>query len=949
MRELGFMTSTRIVFDPVGWHRSATLFNEDFVNQAFRNEIPKYNISDRPLRKLDTEPIHIIPPTEPPQKNRRSIIASVLSPLLMTGAMLVARAFSYSGTGVHSSGLMFSMGSMAVVSVVIALLNIYFQSKEYKAALSDWRTHYESYIRNLFSEIKSKQKWDITQLIRMYPSAIDPDKQQNGLVDKTLHISSEIFSRGREHPDFLSVRVGLSEEAIKPNPPETHIKPASQLVPSVFKIIGEKQDAVFTAARYERINNVDGKPFHILLPEDASYYADGTGYLIDLPAAIAQRYAFLQNAPVLLKLKESGSVGIVIQNEHILQSFLSNLVLDLCFYHSPDDLQCVMLCKEQTDWKEQQHIVRRYKHLPHFRELLGDLSAFAFNRKGASLIFNRLLEILSDRKTADKETKFSHILVIVQEEYELKRHPVSEYLPEKADDEQYGISFIFCKRYAEELPKYCGQVISVNPQGEWFLFPHVQTMVRPESDSTSKGRPESYDNYRYRFRHDPFPVSTNLLGKREERDSYYRAYKTLSALYYERIAQSAGVPERVDLLELFQSLNLDGKDRMTVEYVRSKLFEMVSNAWEQQMKKPSIKDTLTVPIGKKTDLPDEEMVQLDLHEKADGPHMLVAGTTGSGKTETILTYLVNLCALYRPDQVNLLLMDMKGAGFVKRIGSEADKTRLPHVVGTVTDVDGDENGTGTVYMLKRFLLSMRAEVRKRKIQLSAMGVDSINGYIEARANLDNHITKTLKLDRDKPQDRRRIGELKELPPMPHLFMVVDEFTELMRLTADNEDIDFRSEITSLARIGRSLGLHIILISQNIEGAITPDIRVNSRARLCLKVATRDASREMIGTDLAASPLMPGNGRAYLLIGTGSRFEYFQSGYSGASVLPRTDQPIMITHAELSNNYTLFYDSERAKEAKKGENSNQNLAGSTQLKVFVEEIRRCQSEKLRPVR
>ena len=147
-------------------------------------------------------------------------------------------------------------------------------------------------------------------------------------------------------------------------------------------------------------------------------------------------------------------------------------------------------------------------------------------------------------------------------------------------------------------------------------------------------------------------------------------------------------------------------------------------------------------------------------------------------------------------------------------------------------------------------------------------------------------------------------------PLAHLMLVVDEFTELKRFTNENNDIDFIAEITTIARVGRSLGLHIILISQNIEGAITDDIRVNSKSRLCLKVATRQASKEMIGNDLAASPTMPGNGRGYLLVGTGSKFEYFQSGYAGAGVHDNLESPVEIIEASKKDAYTVFYKSEK---------------------------------------
>lgn len=105
---------------------------------------------------------------------------------------------------------------------------------------------------------------------------------------------------------------------------------------------------------------------------------------------------------------------------------------------------------------------------------------------------------------------------------------------------------------------------------------------------------------------------------------------------------------------------------------------------------------------------------------------------------------------------------------------------------------------------------------------------------------------------------------------------------MKRFSSESNDIDFIAEITTIARIGRTLGLHIILVSQNIEGAINDDIRVNTKSKICLKVATKQASKEMLGTTDAAAATMPGHGRAYILVGTGSRYEYFQSAYTGAN-------------------------------------------------------------------
>lgn len=933
LRENGFITSTRVIFDPWGWHNSAALFDPTAICVAFRDRAPDYNIGERPLRRFDDEPIHIIPPTDPPQKDRQSILTTILSPLLMTGTMIATRVL-FSG-GVNGMSVAMMTSSMGLVSVLVAVINLRIRNSDHKKSVEEWKTQYEAYIQRLLADIRSKQTDDIKKLNELYPPAIKkkqkmlPGESEDGtehslavtdLVTKALYMDGDIFSRGQEHPDYLAVRIGVSTKT-------------SELVPSVFQILGEKKEAVYASIRYQNIQNVEGSTFEIVMPKGRVKLLeepDNSHYLIDLPVGIAQEYAYLKDAPVMLRLKECGTLGIVFDQAFDFTPFLSNLLLDLCFYHSPDDLQCVMLCQETKDHMRRQEIIRRFKHLPHFRELLGDLSAFAFEKGDAYLIFNKLLEILTERRKADTE-KFPHILLIVLEEHGLKRHPVSEYLSVFGQDskkQDTGISFIFCKCHEEDLPKYCGQVIkrTVLPFGEeqWFLLPHVQMISRTSSAVSLR------DENRYCFIPDRTPPIDVLEDDEKDISAYHRAFKMISALHYERIAQGAGVPGQVELFDIVGDLKGTTKEELAGE-----LQAYIMNAWGLTAGADGRDTTqaLKVPLGKKT---DEVIIELDLHEKADGPHMLVAGTTGSGKTETILTFLVTLCANYSPEQVNLLLMDMKGAGFVQRIGEK--ENCLPHVVGTVTDIAGDETGTGTAYMLKRFLLSMNAEVKKRKLYLSRMGVDSVDGYNAARADLDNHLKENPGLDR---------RDLEDLPPLPHLFLVIDEFTELMSFGSDKDGVDFRPHITSLARIGRSLGFHIILISQNIENAITDDIRVNSRARLCLKVATREASRDMIRSDLAASPMMPGNGRAYLLVGTGSRFEYFQSGYSGAEITRNRQAPIQITQANTSGKYEVFYPPQEKKKEKKDpeqEEKKQETARITQLKIMVEQIRACDQKR-----
>ena len=920
--ELGFITSARLTFDISGRHASAFIIEESKIGKAFRESFPSYNISSNPMYSLNTEPIRIIPPSEPPKKRRQNIIMSLLSPILMMTIMVIVRMFFMQGASQLAGGIMVIMTiAMGGVTILMAIGNIFFQSRDHKKELSEWKEQYEKYVKGLMQRIEKQQSDDKKLLEELQPSI-------EKLIEKTQRIDGSIFSRSQSHPDFLAVRLGKSSNR-------------SILVKSVFEIVGERKDVVFASAGYKNLHSQD---FEIDLPNPKDSSRGLDSYLCDLPRDIAHKYEYLDDAPVMLRLNDCGVLGIVSQDgKSSYGQLITDIIFELCFYHSPDNLQFVMFCEENRDWNVIEDNIYKYKHLPHFHELLEGISSFAFNKQDANIVLNKLLELINLRKEnvnqgSDSGIKHPHIVVVLHSEYELKRHPISEYLIESHENNNaHGITFIFCKKYEELLPEYCGHVIKIE-KGNHILMPHtLEPAYRSSNGADSSSRKKS-DNL-----HDVFNITTRYAYKPYEIKSYryretkgsedtskklfrkdlYNAFKILSAIYYTRITQNSDIPTNYDLSDLYK-----GVSNLKIE-----------DYWMDKRANTDITKSLSVFIGIKNKTKDEtqdgieveELVKLDLHEKGDGPHMLVAGTTGSGKSETIITYLIGLCVKYTPKEVNLLLVDMKGGGFIKRIGD------LPHVVGKVTDVDGDENGTGAEYMLKRFLDSLAAEVKRRKMLLNKMGVDSLDGYINAFKNVDKHI-ESLRLD--KHSDAEKILTMRTLvedgESLPHLFLVIDEFTELKRFSAESNDVDFISEITTIARVGRSLGFHIILISQNIEGAITEDIRINSRAKLCLKVATRQASQEMIGTDLAASPLMPGNGRAYLLVGNGARFDYFQSAYSGASVNKTISRQIIVIHAEKSGRHSQFYDSHEDNPEIKAKKKKIKL-DSTQLQQIVRKI------------
>ena len=848
--EVGFITSTKIVFDCTEKYQSFEVNTRSIIppfNPGNREKtsvtFPEYNISTRQLYRFDETPVQILPPSDPPQQQHQNLFMLILPTLLMISAMTVVRSLISTG-GIAMMAMSCVMG---VATMVTTIINYVRQKKDYRKKLADWREQYQNYITKTITGIQQRKAADVAKLCELYPDVNDILNAAD-TKHSVYSVSANIFSRALPDQDFLTVRLGVSND-----------------VKSKFEIQGAEKDVVFSAANFTFEND----SIRLFIPgdEDYHYTDDQDYYLSNLPSFLAKKYEKMTNAPLLFSLKNCGTLGIVSQNMNACYLLVERMIFDLCFYHSPDDLQFVVLFPPTDNPGVIENHINYYKFLPHFRQLFDDRSQFVFDTQGANTMFSNMLNILSGR---GEGRRLPHIVFIVYEEYGLKEHALTQYLPKapeegKPFENTLGITFVFPKLYREHLPAYCDQVITIEES-------YAELTPREDEKLAQHFAFGQYENW---GRH------------------LYNSYKILSALSYAKISQNGKVPSNVSLFELYGL----SKDKIDVEAF-----------WEGKGGKRDydVIESIGVPIGKT----DSGVTTLDLHEKYDGPHMLVAGTTGSGKSETIISYLLGLCLCYRPDEVNLMLVDMKGGGFIKRIGT------LPHVVGSVTDVDGDENGTGAEYMLKRFLNALTSEIRRRKILFNSMRVDSINGYIAACRNIDRHIKEINNRLKGENKDELTEKEMNEIrrqateESLAHLILVVDEFTELKRFSTENNDVDFIGEITTIARVGRSLGLHIILISQNIEGAITDDIRVNSKSRLCLKVATRQASKEMIGNDLAASPTMPGNGRGYLLVGTGSKFEYFQSAYSGAAVEENLEAPVSIVEATKTGSYKTFYRSEK---------------------------------------
>ncbi|MDR2751497.1 MAG: type VII secretion protein EssC, partial [Clostridiales bacterium] len=254
-------------------------------------------------------------------------------------------------------------------------------------------------------------------------------------------------------------------------------------------------------------------------------------------------------------------------------------------------------------------------------------------------------------------------------------------------------------------------------------------------------------------------------------------------------------------------------------------------------------ESLAVPVGVDS---HGDLLNLNLHEKAHGPHGLVAGMTGSGKSEFIMAYILSLAVSFHPYEVAFILIDYKGGGMAKPFEN------IPHTAGIITNLDG--NG------IKRSLASLKSELHRRE-------------RIFESASSASH---TSNIDIYKYQKLYREGKVRE--PLPHLIIISDEFAELKK-----EQGEFMTELTSASRVGRSLGVHLILATQKPEGVVDDQINSNSRFRVCLKVQDTADSNAMLGHPDAA--MLQGSGKFFLRVGIDEIYEAGQSAWAGAPYYP----------------------------------------------------------------
>jgi len=513
---------------------------------------------------------------------------------------------------------------------------------------------------------------------------------------------------------------------------------------------------------------------------------DENNPLEEIAVSICSEMNYVKDIPVVLSLQSISTLGFFGPRSEV-REVLNAIITQVTTHHGYDDVRLVALLPddEMAQWEW-------IKWLPHTWNKDKDKRFIATNVYDAADMAEELLPLLRSREQSKSSMSNIHIktphylfLILAPELWEN-----SDIMPILLDNNQAlsTTSIFISERIDLALPLNC-QVI--------FEIKDKMGMLRKDALGTQ---------------------SDSLLQFIVDKQSFETAEifsRYMAPLHIKSAADNQAIPSMVTFLESFKI--------ETVEEFN------VLERWTMNRANRSLQIPLGTAAAGKTQM-------FDMHEKSYGPHGLVAGTTGSGKSELLQSLLLGLSVNYHPHEVAFVLIDYKGGGMANAFQG------IPHLVGTITNLGGNE--------INRALASIKSELLRRQRLFSEADVTNIDDYIP--------------LYREKSVSQ----------PLPHLILVVDEFAELK-----SDQPNFMKELVSAARVGRSLGIHLILATQKPSGVVDDQIWSNSRFKLCLKVQTASDSQEMLKRPEAAE--IKEKGRGYLQVGNNEVFSLFQSSWSGA--------------------------------------------------------------------
>jgi DNA segregation ATPase FtsK/SpoIIIE, S-DNA-T family len=483
------------------------------------------------------------------------------------------------------------------------------------------------------------------------------------------------------------------------------------------------------------------------------------------------------------------AIGIAGNEIGPMYDFIRAMMTHFTAFHAPTDARLYVIgapdAEQHWDW------ARWLPHTNTSRNAQGTGDQLNFEPDKSRRFWDDLQAELERRrlraedKDSNADPTLPHLLVVVDGlSAQPDANPMSGVQAEAAVTlilqygPQLGASLIFIVPERAQVPSECRSVIEVERVESGISFRYAETGV-----NTMR-----------------FVGQADQLDPQRAEHDYARKLAPLAV----RTTFGGDLARAVNLLEMHAA--------DTVEQVP------ILDDWRHS-RKPENSEWMRAPIGV---MPANKLRELVFSADGDGSHGMIAGTTGSGKSELLLTLIVELALKYDPSVINFVLVDYKG-------GAAFDPFyNLPHVVDIVTNLQGSAG--------MRTFTALRSELNRRSKLIADTNVKHIVHY-------------------------RQKGLHDSREPFPFLFIIIDEFAEMVK-----EQPEFKAQMDSITRLGRALGVTLITATQRPAGAVTDQMRANMKFRICLRVETMEDSRELLRRSDAAflPPDIPG--RAYVQVG-----------------------------------------------------------------------------------
>ena len=520
--------------------------------------------------------------------------------------------------------------------------------------------------------------------------------------------------------------------------------------------------------------------------------------LLEKVAKMRNELPILENVPVVYNFLDKKVTATIGENQ-LNKYFIDQIIFQIVTLHSYDDVKLVVLTDEENDKLKQWEYV---KILPHTWSNDKSIRFYGSTKDEIREICYYLDNVYSQRISSEnKKNNKIPFYLIVTDNYQTIRN--FEFIKRFLDnDDNMGFGLLIKNDKVYNLPAICDNFINVSTNTSEIF----QNVLNSQVQKFKLDLNSQIDMYKYA----KILANTPIEFNDNDEDA---------------------LPTKIGFLELY---NVGKIEQLNI-----------LNRWRES--NPILSLQSLIGLGK-----GGEKIYLDLHEKYHGPHGLIAGMTGSGKSEFIATYILSLAINYHPKEVQFILIDYKGGGLAGIFENKFTGIKLPHLIGTITNLDENE--------IKRSLASIESELKRRQVVFG-----------KVREKLGDSV-----VDIYKYQQLYRDGQVDE--PISHLFIICDEFAELKA-----QQPEFLQQLISISRIGRSLGIHLILATQKPSGVVDNQIWSNSKFRVCLRVQEKADSMEVIKTPDAA--FLKNAGRFYLQVGYNEVFISGQAAWGGGKYIP----------------------------------------------------------------